>query len=138
VVALSSDRSSFEFRLASSGRVVSGKFESDEFVPDLRSYLDFFNMAPSVCLTCVVLRSRDETVVEIENALAVEQMLPEVLAERILELSQLEAGWLERSGQQLSRVTLREAETLLLEFLDEGIAQPNIYPMPSGGVQSRS
>ncbi|MET9700662.1 hypothetical protein ABZY31_27595 [Streptomyces sp. NPDC006529] len=135
VTALHADKGTFEFRLSRSGKVVNGHFQSDDVVSDLKQYLDRSSMAPTVAMNAVLIQSMDEEVIEIQDVLAVEPVLPSEWSERLAELQSLEPGWLGGVGLQVTRRVLREAESLLLEFLDEGIERPYIYPTEEGGVQ---
>ncbi|MER6392066.1 hypothetical protein ABT236_26805 [Streptomyces sp. NPDC001523] len=135
VTALHADKGTFEFRLSRSGKVVNGHFQSDDVVSDLKQYLDRSSMAPTVAMNAVLIQSMDEEVIEIQDVLAVEPVLPSEWSERLSELQSLEPGWLGGVGLQVTRRVLREAESLLLEFLDEGIERPYIYPTEEGGVQ---
>ncbi|MEU3665520.1 hypothetical protein [Streptomyces virginiae] len=135
VTALHADKGTFEFRLSRIGKVVNGHFQSDDVVSDLKQYLDRSSMAPTVAMNAVLIQSMDEEVIEIQDVLAVEPVLPSDWSERLSELQSLEPGWLGGVGLQVTRRVLREAESLLLEFLDEGIERPYIYPTEEGGVQ---
>ncbi|MQY06478.1 hypothetical protein [Actinomadura macrotermitis] len=135
VVSIMADRSAFEFRVGREGKTVSGHFSSDEIVRELKAYLDSSSMAPTVSISCVALQSGDRQIVEIQDVLGIEPVLPEEWNSRLREIEGLPDGWLDGDGMSISRRVLRQAESLLLDFLDSGIEKPRIYPMPSGGVQ---
>ncbi|MER6673792.1 hypothetical protein [Streptomyces sp. NPDC000983] len=135
VVGVSADKGIFEFRLTRGDKVVPGRFSSDDIVADLKQYLDLSTMAPTVAINAVAIQSMNEEIIEIQDVLSIEPVLPPEWSERLAELHDLEAGWLDGVGQQVSRKVLREAESLLLEFLDEQIQRPYIYPTEDGGVQ---
>ncbi|MER7395477.1 hypothetical protein ABT381_08170 [Streptomyces sp. NPDC000151] len=135
VTSVNAEKSTFDFRLTRSGRVISGRFSSDDLIGDLRQYLDRSTMAPTVTISAVAIQSIDEEAIEIQDVLAIEPGLPPEWSERLYELLQLEEGWLDGVGAPVSRTVLREAESLLLEFLDEGVRRPYIYPTEAGGVQ---
>ncbi|MGW1956720.1 hypothetical protein ACWCPI_28895 [Streptomyces sp. NPDC001920] len=135
VVGVSADKGIFEFRLTRGDKVVPGRFSSDDIVADLKQYLDLSTMAPTVAINAVAIQSMNEEIIEIQDVLSIEPVLPPEWSERLTELHDLEAGWLDGVGQQVSRKVLREAESLLLEFLDEQVKRPYIYPTEDGGVQ---
>ncbi|MFJ9088712.1 hypothetical protein ACIRL3_40520 [Streptomyces sp. NPDC102384] len=135
VVGVSADKGTFEFRLTRSEKVVPGRFSSDDIVADLKQYLDLSTMAPTVSINAVAIQSMSEEIIEIQDVLSIEPVLPPEWSERLTELHDLEAGWLDGVGRQVSRKVLREVESLLLEFLDEQIKRPYIYPTEDGGVQ---
>ncbi|UPZ30433.1 hypothetical protein MUK60_23200 [Streptomyces sp. LRE541] len=135
VVGVSADKGVFEFRLTRGDKVVPGRFSSDDIVADLKQYLDLSTMAPTVAINAVAIQSMNEDIIEIQDVLSIEPVLPPEWSERLAELHDLEAGWLDGVGQQVSRKVLRQAESLLLEFLDEQVKRPYIYPTEDGGVQ---
>ncbi|MET8100693.1 hypothetical protein ABZV29_30225 [Streptomyces sp. NPDC005236] len=135
VVGVSADKGIFEFRLTRGDRVVPGHFSSDDIVADLKQYLDRSTMAPTVAINAVAIQSMNEDIIEIQDVLSIEPVLPPEWSDRLVELHDLEAGWLDGVGQQVSRKVLREVESLLLEFLDEQVQRPYIYPTEDGGVQ---
>lgn len=135
VVGVSADKGIFEFRLTRGDKVVPGRFSSDDIVADLKQYLDRSTMAPTVAINAVAIQSMNEEIIEIQDVLSIEPVLPLEWSERLAELHDLEAGWLDGVGQQVSRKVLREVESLLLEFLDEQVQRPYIYPTEDGGVQ---
>ncbi|MFJ5707947.1 hypothetical protein [Streptomyces sp. NPDC093105] len=135
IVGVSADKGTFEFRLTRGERVVSGRFSSDDIVADLKQYLDRSTMAPTVAINAVAIQSMNEDIIEIQDVLSIEPVLPSAWSERLAELHDLQAGWLDGIGQEVSRKVLREAESLLLEFLDEQVERPYIYPTEDGGVQ---
>ncbi|MFF7802059.1 hypothetical protein [Streptomyces olivaceus] len=135
VVGVSADKGIFEFRLTRGDKVVPGRFSSDDVVADLKQYLDLSTMAPTVAINAVAIQSMNEEIIEIQDVLSIEPVLPPEWSERLAALHDLEAGWLDGVGQQVSRKVLREAESLLLEFLDEQVQRPYIYPTEDGGVQ---
>ncbi|MFK0282538.1 hypothetical protein ACIQVL_19010 [Streptomyces sp. NPDC090499] len=135
VVGVSADKGIFEFRLTRGDKVVPGRFSSDDIVADLKQYLDLSTMAPTVAINAVAIQSMNEEIIEIQDVLSIEPVLPPGWSERLAELHDLEAGWLDGVGQQVSRKVLRAAESLLLEFLDEQVKRPYIYPTEDGGVQ---
>ncbi|MFB7619821.1 hypothetical protein [Kitasatospora sp. NPDC056181] len=135
VTGIYADDGSFKFRLSENGKVISGHFSSDDVVPDLKQYLDLSSMAPTVALSTVAIQSMTEDIIEIQDVLGIEPVLPPELVERLTELSKLESGWLEGAGEEISKLVLRQAESLLLGFLDEGIERPRIFPTDRSGVQ---
>ncbi|MFF8524176.1 hypothetical protein ACF05X_18875 [Streptomyces werraensis] len=135
VVGVSADKGIFEFRLTRGDKVVVGRFSSDDIVPELKQYLDLSTMAPTVAINAVAIQSIDGEVIEIQDVLSIEPVLPPEWSDRLSELHDLEAGWLDGVGQEVSRKVLREVESLLLEFLDEQVQRPYIYPTEHGGVQ---
>lgn len=135
VTGILADKMTFEFRLAPNGRVIQGNFLSGDTVSDLKLYLDQSDMAPTVSISAVAIVSISDEIIEIEDVLAVEPVLPSEWSERLAELSRLESGWLDGSGAEVSRTILRQAELMLLQFLDDGIDRPHIYPTEKGGVQ---
>ncbi|MCX5170488.1 hypothetical protein OG616_21075 [Streptomyces antibioticus] len=135
VTGVSADRGTFEFRLTRGERTILGRFSSDDIVADLRQYLDRSTMAPTVAISAVAIQSMDEEIIEIQDVLSIEPVLPADWSDRLSELHDLEAGWLDGVGRQVSRKVLREVESLLLEFLDEQVQRPYIYPTEDGGVQ---
>ncbi|MGW0712834.1 hypothetical protein ACWD4G_44075 [Streptomyces sp. NPDC002643] len=135
VVGVSADKGIFEFRLTRGDKVVPGRFSSDDIVADLKQYLDRSTMAPTVAINAVAIQSMNEEIIEIQDVLSIEPVLPPEWSERLAELHDLEAGWLDGVGKQVSRKVLREVESLLLEFLDEQVQRPFIYPTEEGGVQ---
>ncbi|MYV57670.1 hypothetical protein [Streptomyces sp. SID3212] len=135
VTGLSADKSTFEFRLARGEKVILGRFSSDDIVADLKQYLERSTMAPTVAISAVAIQSMEDEIIEIQDVLSIEPALPVDWSERLSELHDLEAGWLDGVGRQVSRKVLREVESLLLEFLDEQVQRPYIYPTEDGGVQ---
>ncbi|MEV5881667.1 hypothetical protein AB0L74_02875 [Streptomyces sp. NPDC052020] len=135
VVGVSADKGIFEFRLTRGEKVVPGRFSSDDIVADLKQYLDRSTMAPTVAINAVAIQSINEDIIEIQDVLSIEPVLPADWSDRLSELHDLEAGWLDGVGQPVSRKVLREVESLLLEFLDEQVQRPYIYPTEDGGVQ---
>ncbi|KOU99587.1 hypothetical protein ADK91_27360 [Streptomyces sp. XY511] len=115
--------------------MIPGHFSSDDVVADLKQYLDTSTMAPTVAISAVAIQSMSEEIVEIQDVLSVEPVLPSEWSDRLVELHTLEAGWLDGVGRQVSRKVLREVESLLLEFLDEQVQRPYVYPTEDGGVQ---
>ncbi|MEW2042651.1 hypothetical protein AB0885_37535, partial [Streptomyces sp. NPDC005534] len=135
VTGVSADRGTFEFRLTRGEKVILGRFASDDIVADLRQYLDRSTMAPTVAISAVAIQSMDDEIIEIQDVLSIEPVLPAEWSDRLSELHDLESGWLDGVGRQVSRKVLREVESLLLEFLDEQVQRPYIYPTEDGGVQ---
>lgn len=135
VVGVSADKGIFDFRLTPSEKVIPGRFSSDDVVADLKPYLDPSTMAPTVAINAVAIQSMNEEIIEIQDLLSIEPLLPTAWADRLAELHDLESGWLDGIGQQVSRKVLREVESLLLKFLDEQVERPYIYPTEEGGVQ---
>jgi hypothetical protein len=62
-------------------------------------------------------------------------VLPANWSARLKELSELEDGWFDGSGDKISRQVLRQTETLLLECLDARVERPRIFPTEKGGVR---
>jgi hypothetical protein len=135
VTGLNADEGTFRVRLARNGRTIAGRFSSDDTVSDLRQYLDVSTLAPTVAISAVAIQSIGEEIIEIRDVLNVEPLLPAEWSERLLELSKLQSGWMEGSGEPVSKRVLRQTESLLLELLDLGVSRPYIYPTESGGVQ---
>ncbi|MET8607057.1 hypothetical protein ABZV92_26315 [Streptomyces rubiginosohelvolus] len=135
ITGVSADRGTFEFRLTRGDKSILGRFSSDDIVADLRQYLDRSTMAPTVAISAVAIQSMDEEIIEIQDVLSIEPVLPADWSDRLSELHDLDAGWLDGVGQQVSRKVLREVESLLLEFLDAQVQRPYIYPTEEGGVQ---
>jgi hypothetical protein len=135
VIGLLADKATFEFRLADNGRTVSGRFSSDEVVPDLKQYLDLSTMAPTVAINAVAITSVSGSVIEIQDVLSVEPVLPANWSGRLKEISELDDGWYDGAGERVTRQVLRQTETLLLECLDARVERPRIFPTESGGVR---
>ncbi|MDT3438607.1 MULTISPECIES: hypothetical protein [unclassified Pseudofrankia] len=135
ITGLLADRSAFEIRLSSTGRTVAGGYSADDVFPDLVAHLGSSSMAPTVALNCVALQDRDENILEIKDVLGVEPVLPEEWSARLKEIAEMPAGWYDGSGEPISRLTVRQAETLLLELLENGVHGHHVYPMPDGGIQ---
>ncbi|MFJ8269351.1 hypothetical protein ACIQ8G_03090 [Streptomyces sp. NPDC094154] len=135
ITGLYPDRRTFDFRLARSEKVIPGRYSSDDLLMDLKQYLDYSATAPTVAVSAVAIQATDEEITEIQDVLAVEPVLPADWWERLGELRGLEAGWLDGVGRPVSRRVLRAVELLLLEFLDQRVRRPYIYPTEEGGVQ---
>ncbi|MFJ7127322.1 hypothetical protein [Streptomyces sp. NPDC098101] len=135
VIGVAADEGTFKVRLARNGRVIVGRFSSDDIIPDLRQYLDVSALAPTVAVSAVAIQSTAGEIIEIQDVLGIEPVLPSDWSERLAELQKLENGWLEGSGEGIARKVLRQAESLLLELLDSGASRPYIYPTEKGGVQ---
>ncbi|MFC9092141.1 hypothetical protein [Streptomyces sp. NPDC057072] len=135
VTGVYADDATFKIRLARNGKVISGRFSSDDIVPDLRQYLDVSAMAPTVALSAVAIQSINNEIIEIQDVLNIEPVLPADWSERLVDLQKLESGWLEGAGESINRRVLRKVESLLLELLDAGAPRPYIYPTENGGVQ---
>ncbi|GAA1063529.1 hypothetical protein [Streptomyces asiaticus] len=135
VTGVSADKGTFDFRLARGGRVIIGRFASDDIVGELKQYLDRSTMAPTVAINAVAIQSMDGDTLEIRDVISIEPVLPAEWSERLVELHDLESGWLDGVGAQVDRKVLREVESLLLEFLDTGVRRPYIYPTEEGDVQ---
>ncbi|MCX5559952.1 hypothetical protein [Streptomyces sp. NBC_00038] len=135
ITGVYADDGTFKIRLAKNGKVIAGRFSSDDIVPDLRQYLDVSALAPTVSVSSVAIQSINDDIIEIQDVLNIEPVLPADWSERLTELHKLEAGWLEGTGEVVVRRVLRRVESLLLELLDSGIERPYIYPTERGGVQ---
>lgn len=135
VTGILADEGTFKFRLARGGRVIGGHFSSDDVLTDLKQYLDQTAMAPTVAINAVTIQSISEEILEIQDLQGIEPVLPPEWSERLAQLGKLESGWLEGAGGEISRRVLRQAEALLLEFLDGGIARPLIFPTEQSGIQ---
>ncbi len=135
ITGVYADDATFKLRLAGNGKVISGRFSSDDIVPDLRQYLDVSAMAPTVAVSAVAIQSINNEIIEIQDVLNIEPVLPADWSERLVELQKLESGWLEGAGEGINRRVLRKVESLLLELLDAGAQRPYIYPTENGGVQ---
>ncbi|MGW6258512.1 hypothetical protein [Streptomyces sp. NPDC055085] len=135
ITGVYADEATFKIRLARNGRVITGRFSSDDIVPDLRQYLDVSAMAPTVAVSSVAIQSINNEIIEIQDVLNVEPVLPADWSRRLTELSRIESGWLEGAGEAVNGRVLRQVELLLLELLDIGVERPSIYPTEAGGVQ---
>ncbi|MEU8100775.1 hypothetical protein AB0O32_01355 [Streptomyces rubiginosohelvolus] len=135
VIGVAADEGTFKVRLARNGRVIVGRFSSDDIIPELRQYLDVSALAPTVAVSSVAIQSTAGEIIEIQDVLGIEPVLPADWSERLTELQKLESGWLEGAGEGIERKILRQAESLLLELLDAGVNRPYIYPTERGGVQ---
>src|SRR5262249_26334813 len=83
----------------------------------------------------VAISSIEGSVIEIQDVLSVEPVLPSSWSARLRELSELQEGWLDGKGERVSRQVLRQTETLLLDCLEAGIGRPRIFPTENGGVR---
>lgn len=134
VVGLLADKATFEFRLTDGGKTVSGRFSSDEVIPDLKQYLDLSSTASTVAINAVAIMSTVEGIIEIQDVLSVEPLLPVDWSARLKELSDLEDGWRDGSAEKITRQVVRQAEALLLECVVAGIERPGMFPTEGGGI----
>lgn len=120
------------------GRNIPGTYSDDALTPDLLEVFNRRDLAPVVRLDCTQLIGSDEAVSSIEEIRALEVFLSseEVPGrDRLLELLQLEDGWLDGEGEVPDLLALEKARDILQLALESGLPEPGVFPRIDGSVQ---
>lgn len=120
------------------GRNIPAAYTDDAMTPDLLEVFNRRDMAPVVRLECAQLIAPDETVKSIEDIRSLEVFLSSEKIPgrpRLLELLQLEEGWLDGEGDAPDLLALEQARDVLQIAQDQGLPEPGIFPRVDGSVQ---
>lgn len=124
----------FAFQRSGNGTLLTGKFE-ESLWDALHHFLGQDDRAPLVSISAVVSQDTDgrpQSIVELQS---IELALPLDWSQRVQELANLEAGWLDGIGGQVLEPTVETLEEVLIAAFDAGLERPGIFPTPSGELR---
>jgi hypothetical protein len=134
ITGLRSTPQQFDFVISDTGRRIVGNYFDPAMWADLNNFVGFAERAPMVSIAVVAQQSIDGVVLGVSDVLSVEAALPPEWAERVQWLANLNAGWLDGSGDRPNEAALTRLEQILLGCVDEQISRPGIFPTESQGV----
>ena len=118
-----------------SGRKIPASYTDDAMTPDLLEVFNRRDMAPVVRLDCTQLVAPDESVKGVEDIREIEIFLSSEDVPgraRLLELMQLEVGWLEGEGEPPDLLALEKARDILQHASERGLSLPGVFPRVDG------
>lgn len=120
-----------------SGRKIPASYTDDAMTPDLLEVFNRRDVAPVVRLDCTQLVAPDESVKGVEDIREIEIFLTSENIPgraRLLELLQLEAGWLEGEGEPPDLLALEKTRDVLHYANEVGLSLPGIFPRIDGTI----
>ncbi|MFK5646203.1 hypothetical protein ACI3ET_06715 [Ornithinimicrobium sp. LYQ121] len=135
VIGASSGGNSLEIRVDDLGRSFSAKFDDMETWDHGAQAMGYQDRAPLVNVSVTTERDRLGLLQSVPKVHSLELALPDSVNDRIREIREIEAGWLEGRGDAASDEALAMAELAIVEILQESKTAPYIYITPSGFIQ---
>lgn len=120
------------------GRNIPATYSDDALTPDLMEVFNRRDEAPIVRLDCTQLIAPNDTVKSVEDIRSLEVFLSaeDVPARgRLLELLQLEDGWLDGEGTAPDLLALEQARDILQLAHERGLPDAAVFPREDGSVQ---